>query len=231
MNSIILAVSWVLAKVLNPIIVVLAIGEAILMVNSYRKMRELKKRIDGLNGQKTGKQVVTSRKPGVVKTQYTVTHDRDWREFDTFCDDYQKSSMLFSGAALVIQLFPLMGILGTVTGLYVAMNGNADWSNAQSLYEGVRFALSSTVLGISFAVLFKTIDILFNAKYLGYIDDGIDRFRQNYNVAKEFPAELQSEASGKAGAQVQESGKADPQIPGSGEAGAQSEADKRGDHR
>lgn len=197
MNSIILAISWGLSKILNPVIVILAAVETGIMIVSYRQMRELKKRIDELNGHTTGKQIVTSRKPGSIRTQYTVTHERDWREFDKFCDDYQKNSTLFSGAALIIQLFPLLGILGTVTGLFIAMNGNADWSNAESLYEGVRFALSSTVLGILFAVIFKSIDIIFNSRFLGYIDDGIDRFRENYNVAKEFPMEPQDPASRK----------------------------------
>ena len=71
--------------------------------------------------------------------------------------------------------------------LFVAMNGNADWSNAQNLFEGVSFALSSTVLGILFAVIFKSVDILFCSRYLNYIDDGVDRFRESYNVAREIP--------------------------------------------
>ena len=204
MNGFILTISRVLSIILNPIIAILAVFETVIMIVSFRKMRELRKRIDELNGHTTGKQVVTSRKPGSIRTQYTVTHDRDWKEFDKFCDDYQKDSMYFSAVALIIQLFPLLGILGTVTGLFIAMNGNADWSNAESLYEGVRFALSSTVLGIFFAVIFKTADIIFNAKFLGYIDDGIDRFRENYNVAKEFPMESQVPASQRTGVKSQE---------------------------
>lgn len=188
MNAFILAVSWVLAKILNWVIVLLAFAEVALMALSRMKMTELRKRIDQLNASKHGKPVQVHREDGRVTSEYTVTIDRDWREFDTFCDDYQKSSVLFSWVSLIIQVFPLLGILGTVTGLFIAMNGNADWTQAQSLFEGVRFALSSTVLGILFAVIFKVADILFSAKYLGYIDDGIMRFRENYNVEKELPS-------------------------------------------
>lgn len=223
MNSIILAIAWGLSKILNPVIVILAAVETGIMFVSYRQMRELRKRIDELNGHTTGKQVVTSRKPGNIRTQYTVTHERDWREFDKFCDDYQKDSMYFSTVALIIQLFPLLGILGTVTGLFIAMNGNADWSNAESLYEGVRFALSSTVLGILFAVIFKSIDIIFNSRFLGYIDDGIDRFRENYNVAKEFPMEPQVPASQKMEPQTTASQKMEPQVPASQKTGVNSQ--------
>lgn len=187
MNSAILAVSWLLAKILNPVIVILAIVEAVLMIMAYNKMIVLKKRIDALNGETPGKQVLRSKKAGIVETEYTVKVKKDWKEFDKFCDDYQNDSMLFSSVSLIIQIFPLLGILGTVTGLFVAMNGNADWSNAQNLFEGVSFALSSTVLGILFAVIFKSVDILFCSRYLNYIDDGVERFRESYNVAREIP--------------------------------------------
>lgn len=187
MNELILSVSRLLAKILNPFIVILAIAEVVLMVRSYAEMKLLKKRIDELNASTAGKSILTHKKEGKLITEYKVISDRDWRAFDKFCDDYQNRSMLFSWASLIIQIFPLLGILGTVTGLFIAMNSNADWSNAQSLFEGVRFALSSTVLGILFAVIFKIADIAFSARYLGYIDDGISRFRENYNVEKELP--------------------------------------------
>ena len=56
MNDVILAVSWFLAKILNPVIVILAIVEAVLMIMAYNKMIVLKKRIDALNGETPGKQ-------------------------------------------------------------------------------------------------------------------------------------------------------------------------------
>ena len=167
MNGVILAISWFLSKTLNAGIVILAVVEAVLMIMAYNRMIVLKKRIDTLNGETPGKQVLRSKKAGIVETEYTIKVKKDWKEFDKFCDDYQNDSMLFSSVSLIIQIFPLLGILGTVTGLFVAMNGNADWSNAQNLFEGVSFALSSTVLGI--------------------LDDGVDRFRESYNVAREIP--------------------------------------------
>ena len=177
MNTLILWISRFLSIALNWGILILAIAEVFLMVKSYTEMKALKLRIDKLNDSTAGRQVLTEKKGGRLKTETKVTIERDWREFDTFCDDYQNKSVLFSWVSLIIQIFPLLGILGTVTGLFVAMNGNADWSNAQALFEGVQFALSSTVLGILCAVIFKIADIVFSARYLNYMDDGIDRFR------------------------------------------------------
>ena len=135
MNGVILAISWFLSKTLNAGIVILAVVEAVLMIMAYNRMIVLKKRIDTLNGETPGKQVLRSKKAGIVETEYTIKVKKDWKEFDKFCDDYQNDSMLFSSVSLIIQIFPLLGILGTVTGLFVAMNGNADWSNAQNLFE------------------------------------------------------------------------------------------------
>ena len=107
MNSAILAVSWFLAKTLNAGIVILAVVEAVLMIMAYNKMILLKKRIDALNGETPGKQVLRSKKAGIVETEYTVKVKKDWKEFDNFCDDYQNDSMLFSSVSLIIQIFPL----------------------------------------------------------------------------------------------------------------------------
>lgn len=187
MDTAILSLSWVLDKILNPAILILALAEVVIMLKAYTEMKALRKRVDDLNGLTAGKRVLTDRNDKKLTTERVLTSSRDWNEFDRFCDDYQNSSVWFSAFSLIVQIFPLLGILGTVTGLFIAMSGNADWSNAQSLFEGVQFALSSTVLGIFFAVIFKAVDIAFNAKYLGYIDDGVSRFRENYNIEKELP--------------------------------------------
>lgn len=188
MDGVILGVSRLLATgTLNCLILIIAVIETIFIIQAYPKMKSLKERIDKLNGTSSVKKVLRGKDDRKLETETIVTSLKDWSEFDAFCDDYQNDSVLFSRISLIIQVFPLLGILGTVTGLFIAMNANADWSNAAFLFEGVRFALSSTVLGILFAVLFKFVDIFFSARFLGYIDDGIERFRENYRIEKEMP--------------------------------------------
>jgi len=188
MDGIILGLSRFLATgTLNGLILIIAVMETVFIIQAYPKLKSLKERIDKLNGISSVKKVLRGKDDRKLETETIVTSLKDWSEFDAFCDDYQNDSVLFSRISLIIQVFPLLGILGTVTGLFIAMNANADWSNAAFLFEGVRFALSSTVLGILFAVLFKFVDIFFSARFLGYIDDGIDRFRENYRIEKELP--------------------------------------------
>ena len=66
MNGVILAISWFLSKTLNAGIVILAVVEAVLMIMAYNRMIVLKKRIDALNGETPGKQVLRSKKAGIV---------------------------------------------------------------------------------------------------------------------------------------------------------------------
>ena len=55
--------------------------------------------------------------------------------------------------------------------------------NEQDIYEGVKFALSSTIYGIMAAVFFKVIDIIITSTLINYIDDGIEIYKMNFDVA------------------------------------------------
>ena len=63
-----------------------------------------------------------------------------------------------------------------MAGLYLAM------SNGEDMYEGVELALSTTVLGILFAVIYKVADIVITSALINYIEDGINRYEKIYKV-------------------------------------------------
>ncbi len=170
----------VLAGCLNPVIAAVGFLEAVLLVCSFWILLGFRVRIDKLNrsvitkkgfSQKSGK--------GKVKTTYESTSSKNWYEFDQFLKEYQEKVKYYSAFSMVIQLFPLLGILGTVAGLYVAMSQN------QSVYTGVEFALSSTILGIIFAVVFKVFDVILVSGFINYIDDGISRYEKVYSIDNE----------------------------------------------
>ncbi|HOO78769.1 MAG TPA: MotA/TolQ/ExbB proton channel family protein [Lachnospiraceae bacterium] len=169
-----------LANNLNVIIVVFAIAEGVLMCVSGYILFVFRLRIDKLN--KT--QIFMSRHSkkagkGKVMSTYESFSQKNWNEYDQFLTDYQKKGIIYSAFSMCIQLFTLLGILGTVAGLYISMNAD------QNIYEGVEFALSSTVLGIIFAVFYKFCDILFVSIFINYIEDGILRFEKNYHIDSE----------------------------------------------
>lgn len=189
MDTMIYLLCKVLDASLNWVIFFAAILETIILIISWNKLIVLKDQIDMLNHATRKRAVNVRRDVKKVTTEYVTTFERDWNAFDQFCDDYQREGKWFSAFSLIIQLFTLLGILGTVAGLYIAMHGNDSWNNAQSMYEGVKFALSSTVLGIIFAVIFKCFDIVLNTLFLNHIDDGITRYQNNYTEEKDFPRE------------------------------------------
>lgn len=187
----------VLAGCLNPVIVAVAFLESVLLICSFCILFGFRLRIDRLNksiitkkgfSQKSGK--------GKVKTTYESTSSKNWYEFDQFLKEYQEKGKYYSAFSMVIQIFPLLGILGTVAGLYVAMSEN------QNIYSGVEFALSSTVLGLIFAILFKVVDVVLVSWFINYIDDGISRYEKVYSVDNE-DAQKGAVAAGTVGGDVQ----------------------------
>lgn len=186
MNTAVLILCKILDKTLNIVIILAAFFEAYLLIISWNKLATYRTKIKKLNNYTKLKLTSGEHKEkGVVKTVYTSTSEKNWREFDMFCSNYQEDGKVFSLYSLLIQIFTLLGILGTVAGLFIAMQNNKDWSNSAGMFEGVKFALSSTVLGIIFAVIFKIFDIFLNAFYINYIDDGIARFTANYSEEKD----------------------------------------------
>ena len=182
MNSPILLIARILSRVLNPFIFLVGIIELCLMLKSWFELSRLKKRIDRLNGTNRVRRVFTSRdnEKHTKSIEYSSEVNLDWDEFDRFCDDNQKQRIWYSAFAMIIQMFTLLGILGTVAGLFISLQAMDVIPDANQLFDGVRFALSSTILGIILAVFFKIFDIILCAMYVNYIDDGIMRFDNNY---------------------------------------------------
>lgn len=164
----------------NPAIWMLALAECAFMVASIVVMVGFRHRINKLNSKGLEKSKA-SKKEAKGKVAKTVEFEskKDWDEFDQFLGEYQKRGSWYSAFSLIIQIFPLLGILGTVAGLYLAM------SNGQDMYEGVELALSTTVLGILFAIIFKIADIIIVSLFINYIEDGIDRYEKIYKVDSE----------------------------------------------
>ena len=108
----------------------------------------------------------------------------DQEVFNQKLNNYQLVTCVwYSVFSLIIQLFTLLGILGTVAGLFSALQNWKDLSKAQEMYDKIGFALSSTVLGLIFALLFKLGDIFLSSVFINYIDEKIDRFEKKFAEA------------------------------------------------
>ncbi len=183
-TAITMTICGALNIILNPFIFVLAVYEFYVFLKSFTKLSKLKERINALLGVERKSKVVKLYGPKQVLTEVTSKQVLNFDEFDAFCERYQEDSIYISRFSMIIQLFPLLGILGTVAGLYYAMNSGQGLQSSQDMYEGVRLALSTTIYGIIWAVLFKLCDVVLSAYFINYIEDGIDRFKDKYNEEK-----------------------------------------------
>jgi len=176
-----LAICKFLAATLNVCIILLAGVELFFAIVSGIKLFKLKKDVNNVNSL-TIRRLGRPRKSGKgrVVTTSEVVKDMDYHaDLDLIREEYQHTESWYTAFSLVIQLFPLLGILGTVAGLYQAMNEQTD------MYSGVGFALSSTVIGIIWAIVYKIVDIVFTSRAINYIDEGLDIYEKNYQIDKE----------------------------------------------
>lgn len=163
----------------NPTIILVAVIEFVLMCVSIYILMGYRSRIKVLNSKAVKKTGRMKEGKGKVTKTIELEVKKNWEEFDQFLEEYQKSGWVYSAFSLIIQIFTLLGILGTVAGLYLAM------SNGQDMYEGVELALSTTILGILFAIIYKVVDIVIESVFINYIEDGINRYEKIYKVDTE----------------------------------------------
>ena len=184
-NGIIILISQFLADYLNLFILALGVVELVIMLISVKKLYGLRCEIDRLNNPADRVLVGLFKRKKRVHQDYAIENVLDWTEFDTFCNRYQNDIRYYTAFVMIIQHFTLLGILGTVCGLYISLINMNGLSESVKLFDGVKFALSSTILGIIMAVLYKTADTIICSGFVCYIEDGIVRFKNNYHEDKE----------------------------------------------
>lgn len=165
-----------LDAVINPTIILVALIELFFLVRSVSLLVKFRTRITRLNSKKIVRPTTSKKDEGKLTTTMELELTQNWDEFDQFLEEYQNKGWWYSAFSLIIQIFTLLGILGTVAGLYIAM------SNGEDMYKGVEMALSTTILGILFAVLYKIADIFVVSFLINYIEDGVNRYEKIYQV-------------------------------------------------
>lgn len=176
--SLIRGLCRVLDFLINPVILITAVLEVFIMCTAVSNLIRFRYRITKLNS-KTVKPGKAKKIDGTLTVKTEVEMKQNWDDFDLFLEDYQREGWWYSVFSMIIQIFTLLGILGTVAGLYLAM------SDGEDMYHGVELALSSTVYGIMAAVIFKVFDILITSFLINYIEDGIERYEKIYQVKNE----------------------------------------------
>ncbi len=183
MHAFIMFLCGLLSGCLNYIIVLLFLFEVGLSVWLFLRlsgdMASLEKLTEVTDEREPGR-----RGPGrSVITSKRVITERNWDAYVSFRKSYTRTMTGYDVYFALIQLFTLLGILGTVAGLYLSLNAVPDTGGIQNIsYDGIAFALSSTILGIGCTVILKLLDIALSGRYIDRIDDRLDLFEKDYGV-------------------------------------------------
>ena len=95
-------------------------------------------------------------------------------EFDTICAKYTVSSM-------IIPVFPLLGILGTVAGLIKELGAA---SNPELIYSALGVAMWSTFWGLIAAIVLKIVETVTVQSHIGVIENYFSNYDQSFTDSK-----------------------------------------------
>ena len=90
-------------------------------------------------------------------------------------------------ATAVVQVFPLLGILGTVLGLGASLQGGDGTAGVERIVGAFATAIDTTILGLSAAVVFMVVDALAQAR-ISRLRRALVRYRDVTRLARELSA-------------------------------------------
>ena len=175
-NQTIIAVCSFLANHLNFFILTAAILEFFILILCILKLFPVKNKVRDLQKKKTQAAGMPYHNGKKLNKVNIVHVNMDYAEFEQVRNNYQKSESIYNVYTQIIQIFPLLGILGTVAGLYLAV------SSGENLYHGVGFALSSTIYGLIATIFYKIIDIILETFIILPIEEGMENFEKDFGL-------------------------------------------------
>lgn len=97
--------------------------------------------------------------------------------------EFNKTCSFHSVLVQLIPVFPLFGILGTVSGLIL---GAQSINALEKMMESLNVSLSSTFFGLIFAILLKFIEAVFPSRIIYDVEVMLDDFDKKLNIAEMF---------------------------------------------
>lgn len=160
-------------KFMNPIIIIGGLGVAFYLIMNYVKLYTRKASIDDAMNRRNRESYLNARTGEVEERERSeaVTPDT--------IREYQKSfNEVVSGYNACIQLiplFPLLGILGTVSGLIMQLKGR----DMDMLFESLDVALASTFWGLIATIVLKVIATI-SAKLIEDAENTLDDYDKKF---------------------------------------------------
>ncbi len=102
-----------------------------------------------------------------------------WEDNLGYLETFNKIQLVYAMFEQFIPVFPLLGILGTVSGLIQQLG------NVEQMKEALALSMSTTFWGLIAAIALKIIDALFVSKSVNKMILYFDTFEQNYQMVKD----------------------------------------------
>lgn len=102
-----------------------------------------------------------------------------WEDTLAYRDDFNKILVKYDIFAQLVPIFPLLGILGTVSGLIQKLG------DIGTMQAALGTAMSTTFFGLVAAILLKIIDAVTVSRHINEMNLYFDTFEQNYNLARD----------------------------------------------
>ena len=145
-----------------PVIVVLGIVLTVLLIGNYVSIKSHYEQIESIMNLKKRKSLIDKETHEIIESvEDTKATPEDVREYEKA---FSRTCSWHEAFSQLISLFPLFGILGTVAGLIMKLQGSQTDINL--LYKSLYLALQSTFVGLIFAIALKFFDTVFPARVI-----------------------------------------------------------------
>ena len=166
-------------KALNYVIFGVIVFELFLFVISFLSLIRAKVKIVAVNnGKKTVDEEYVQDEDNAMEERKLISHRISPKEIEKTIEAYDKAKTWYNPYKRVIPVFTLLGILGTVAGLYISV---VDGKSPQEMYAGLALALSTTVIGIFCSLIASALDIACLARTADKIDIEIEKACRKYD--------------------------------------------------
>ena len=166
-----------LSEYMNAIIVILGIVLFIFLVYNSMNLKGYQKQLQSiLNWNSTTITLNMTTKEVEERTERERANPDTIREFQT---NFSKACSMHDVFAQMIPLFPLFGILGTVSGLI----GQLSAGDIDAVFSSLNVALGSTFWGLVFAIVLKFYDSVSPARRINDTQILLEDYDKKLNTA------------------------------------------------
>jgi len=103
--------------------------------------------------------------------------------------EYNELISAYATWVQMIPIFPLLGILGTVSGLIVQVQA----ADAAAIYESLHVALSSTLYGLIAAIILKIVEVALVQKHINMIESMFSDYEIKYQDQRDLSKNAEAE--------------------------------------